>query len=68
MTSDFNFETGFGFFSVARYLPPLFHVPTLKIARDNVGNQYRKTLIGRTIRLASWRVICSARLLRRFSG
>ena len=32
MTSDFNFKTGFGFLCVARFMPTLFHLSTLKIA------------------------------------
>ena len=39
MTFDFKFETGFGYLSVARFLPPLFHPSTLKIAQDKVGSQ-----------------------------
>ena len=38
MTSDFNFEAGFGFLTVARFLPTLFQLSTLKIARDKVGS------------------------------
>ena len=49
MTFDFKFETGFGYLSVARFLPPLFHPSTLKIAQDKVGSQQSEKLIGRTI-------------------
>lgn len=39
MTFDFNFEAGFGLLSVSRFMPTLFHLPTLTIARHGVGSQ-----------------------------